>query len=128
MAEEGIVGRGVLLDVHRWRLSQTPPIPYDAFSGAAIPLSHLIATAEAQGTTIQFGDILLVRSGFFVEQDARTEEQLHVLKGVHPPCLSGVEQSKDVLKWIWERFSAVAGDMPGFECWRSLYPSFSSFS
>jgi hypothetical protein len=32
--------------------------------------------------------------------------------------MSGVEQSEEMLKWIWENFSAVAGDHPTFECWR----------
>ena len=63
MAEHGIVGRGVLLDYHSWRLAQDPPIPYDAFKQGSISLKHLKATAKAQGTEIKFGDILIVRSG-----------------------------------------------------------------
>jgi hypothetical protein len=63
IAEQGIVGRGILLDFHSWRLAQDPPIPYDAFKSGSIPLKYLKATAEAQGTEIQFGDILLIRSG-----------------------------------------------------------------
>lgn len=63
MAEHGIVGRGVLLDFHSWRLSQDPPIPYDAFQQGSIPLKYLKATAESQGTEIKFGDILIIRSG-----------------------------------------------------------------
>lgn len=65
MAEQGIVGRGILLDFHSWRLAQDPPIPYDPFKTGSIPLKYLKATAEAQGTEIKFGDILLIRSGEF---------------------------------------------------------------
>jgi hypothetical protein len=63
MAEQGIVGRGVLLDFHSWRLAQTPPIPYEPFQTGSIPLKYLKAVAEAQGTEIHFGDILIIRSG-----------------------------------------------------------------
>jgi len=34
-----------------------------------------------------------------------------------PPGLGGVEQSDEVLKFIWENFSAVASDHPSFERW-----------
>lgn len=63
MAEQGIVGRGVLLDFHSWRLEQDLPIPYEPFETGSIPLKYLKATAEAQGTEIKFGDVLIIRSG-----------------------------------------------------------------
>lgn len=63
MAQKGIVGRGVLLDFHSWRLRQSPPVPYEAFEAGSIPLKYLLATAEAQGTEIKFGDVLFIRSG-----------------------------------------------------------------
>src|SRR5271168_2807197 len=63
MAEHGIVGRGILLDFHSWREAQDPPIPYDAFKTSSVPLKYLKATAEAQGTDVKFGDILIIRSG-----------------------------------------------------------------
>jgi len=65
MAEHGIVGRGVLLDYHSWREAQDPPIPYDAFENGDVPLTDLLAVAEAQGTEIKFGDILFTRTGMF---------------------------------------------------------------
>lgn len=61
MSEHGIVGRGVLLDFHSWRLEQG--IEYEAFKTGSIPLSYLKAVAEKQGTEIKFGDILIIRSG-----------------------------------------------------------------
>jgi hypothetical protein len=48
----------------------------------------------------------------------KTKEELSKLRKTLPPPLSGVEQSEEMLKWIWENFSAVAGDQPSFECWR----------
>lgn len=122
MAEHGIVGRGILLDYHSWRLAQTPPIPYEPFATGSIPLSHLLATAAAQGTEIKFGDILLIRSGYLAAQNAKSEAELSALKDVMPPTFSGVAQSEDMLRWIWEHFSAVAGDQPSFECWPTQQP------
>lgn len=61
MAEQGIVGRSILLDFHSWRLEQG--IEYDPFKTGSIPLKYLIAVAEAQGTETRFGDILIIRSG-----------------------------------------------------------------
>ena len=46
--------------------------------------------------------------------NAKSEELASVL----PPPLSGVEQSEEMLEWIWDNFAAVAGDQPSFECWR----------
>ena len=64
-AEKGIVGRGVLVDYHAWRLSQTDPKhkDFNHFETTAIALEDLQACLKAQGTEIKFGDILLVRSG-----------------------------------------------------------------
>ena len=138
MAEQGIVGRGVLLDFHSWRLAQDPPIPYEPFKTGSIPLKYLKATAEAQGTVIKFGDILIIHSGdlkfehcwkigcadteagYMAAQSQKPESELSALKDVMPPVFSGVEQSEEMLRWIWENFSAVAGDQPSFECWRML--------
>ncbi|RFU33939.1 hypothetical protein B7463_g2415, partial [Scytalidium lignicola] len=117
MAEKGIVGRGILLDYHSWRLAQNPPIPFDSFSSTSIPLSHLLAVAESQGTEIKFGDILILRTGFFPALEAKSEAEVTQLKAGNPPSFGGVEQSMEMVQWIWENFSAVASDHPTFECW-----------
>jgi len=46
-------------------------------------------------------------------------------KDEHPPHLTGVEQSEEALRWIWENFLAVDGDQPSFGVWRMSSPSFS---
>lgn len=60
-SEKGIVGRGVLLDYHSWRIKKG--LPFDAFQSASIPLSQLKEIAKEQGVEIKFGDILLLRVG-----------------------------------------------------------------
>ena len=63
--EKGIVGRGILVDYHSWRLEQTDPAykNFDAFETSPVPLEDLKACLAAQGTEVKFGDILIIRSG-----------------------------------------------------------------
>jgi len=47
----------------------------------------------------------------------KSSEEIVELSKVNPPGFSGVQQSEEMLQWIWDNFSAVAGDQPSFECW-----------
>lgn len=38
-----------------------------------------------------------------------SRDKIETKAKVKPPPLSGVEQSEEILEWIWENFSAVAG-------------------
>ncbi|KAL6718344.1 hypothetical protein ACLMJK_004433 [Lecanora helva] len=114
-AAKGIVGRGVLLDFHSWRTANK--VAYDPFQTGSITLEQLKAVARYQGTEIRFGDILMIRSGYIAAFNQLSTEQAQAYASVVPPPLSGIEQSEDVLQWIWENFAAVSGDQPSFECW-----------
>lgn len=57
------MGRGVLLDFHRWRLANN--IDMEIFKDNSIPVKYLKAVAESQGTEIKWGDILIVRVGMY---------------------------------------------------------------
>lgn len=61
-SEQGIVGRGVLLDYESWRKVKGGEF-HDAFKPGSIPLKDLKAVAEWEGVEIKFGDILIIRSG-----------------------------------------------------------------
>jgi hypothetical protein len=116
-AEKGIVGRGILLDYHEWR--QANNVPHDPFKSVSIPLKHLKAVLESQGTELKFGDILIIRSGYMHSYNQKSKQEIAELAKAQPPAFAGVEQSEEMLQWIWENFAAVAGDHPGFECWPS---------
>ena len=130
------MGRGILLDFHTWRLANN--ISYEPFQTGSIPLEYLKATAEAQGLEIKFADILIIRSGkfaviststlqyvlsntqgFMATYNALQQHEIEALARIVPPQVSGVEQSDEMMEWFWENFSAVAGDQPAFECWRT---------
>ncbi len=92
---DGIVGRGVLLDVPRHRgVAWLEP-------GEAILPEELDATCAAQGIGLEVGDILLVATG----RDARRDEhgpwdpQTVGLAGLDPECIP----------WLADRDPAVVG-------------------
>lgn len=117
MSDRGIAGRGILLDYHTWR--QKHGIAHEPFKRGSIKLEHLLAVAKEQDLEIRFGDILFIRTGFTAAYNALSRDEKQALAASVPPELTGVEQSEDVLEWVWNHFSAVAGDQPAFECWRA---------
>lgn len=117
-SKHGIVGRGILLDYHSWRVKHG--IQHDPFKTGQITLEHLKTVAKEQGTQIKFGDILIIRSGYLLAFAQLSVEEKQTLTRVQPPSFTGVEQTEEVLQWVWENFSCVSGDQPTFECWRTL--------
>jgi kynurenine formamidase len=95
VAREGIVSRGVLLDIPRLR-----GVPW-LEGGAEIGPDELAAAEREQGVRVEAGDILLVAGG----RDARREHEgpwsplEGGLAGLHPECIP----------WLRERDVAVLG-------------------
>ncbi|KAL6244443.1 hypothetical protein RBB50_008685 [Rhinocladiella similis] len=124
----GVMGRGVLVDFRAW-MDEGPGKDvvaadggFEAFHTSGIKFEWLLETLKWQnGTQPRFGDILVVRSGFFKEYRRLVADgddaEIQRLVKMSPPGLGGVEQSDQVLRWIWEHFSAVASDHPSFERW-----------
>jgi kynurenine formamidase len=107
----GIVGRGVLLDVARFKgvshLSQ----------GQVVTLADLLATAAAQGVTIEPHDLLLVRTGWlghFEEGESNRADE----DGFSEP---GLQYDEDLVDWFFEReIPLLATDGFTNECWIDL--------
>jgi kynurenine formamidase len=109
LAENGICGRGVLLDMAA--LKGQPLIP-----GTPIFIKDLEAAEKQQKVRVESGDILFVRNGagFANSRERRS--------GLHPECLV----------WLHERQIAVLGSdgdsdvapLAGFERWASAMHSF----
>ena len=108
IAERGVVGRGVLLDIGALRGGKLAP-------GTAIMVSDLEEAARHQGTVIRSGDILIVRTG------AGTENTRDRRAGLHPECLMWVKE-KQIALLMSDGDSDVA-PLPGFERWASAFHS-----
>lgn len=114
-ATQGIVGRGVLLDVARH--AELLGEPFDPFAERPITAAELIAVAEQQNVEVRPGDVLCVRTGWasaykVLEPAARPR----ISRGGPPPGFAGLsaEQATAALLWDW-RISAVAADNPAVE-------------
>jgi kynurenine formamidase len=102
---EGIVGRGVLVDVPR-ALGRDTLEP-----GHAVTPEEIEQTAEAQGVSIGEGDVVLLRTGRWHETDDEpaahgADEAVsddpahwHAMSGWHPACMA----------WLHERNVAMIG-------------------
>ncbi|HEY1732922.1 MAG TPA: cyclase family protein, partial [Acidimicrobiales bacterium] len=106
-ADRGIVGRGVLVDVARQR--ERAGRPLDHAAGEPITVDLLDETLAAQGVGLSPGDLLLVRTGY--------PSYLAGLGGPHPAAVAGLEQSHEMLAWLWDhRIPLVASDNTALEC------------
>jgi len=117
-AEHGIVGRGILVDFERWRQQQSSDheaYKLECMQAHPIKLSWMKEILKEQGTEVKFGDIFIIRSGWMAAYHKLTDEDILEITKTNPPPICGVEQDEETLKWIWENFSAVAGDQPAFE-------------
>ena len=114
-AEQGIVGRGILLDYHAWRLKNN--VQHSAFETGSISAQTLRHVAKDQGTEIKFGDILIVRSGYLDAYSKLSRQEIEAMRSKQPLTFTGVEQSEEMMEFMWENFSACAADHPSWEAW-----------
>lgn len=111
----GIVGRGILLDYLAW--AKLNHITYSPTEAHAITVRELERVAKHQGTELQPGDILLIRSGFVKWHNEATFSE-RVKGTAEGSAWAGVEGSEESVRWFWDRrFAAVGGDANVFECW-----------
>lgn len=89
IAERGVVGRGVLVDMARHRGKE------HLAKGETFDHTDLIAAAEAQGVAIEPHDVLLVRSGFVPYWYTTTPEQFY--EGFNEP---GLTYSRELVQWF----------------------------
>ncbi len=111
-AERGLAGRAVLVDVARWRESIGRPI--DGGTSELITPEDLDGTLAAQGTTIDTGDVLLLRTGWTTwYRNADIETRNALPAQLHAP---GLRPSQDMLRWLWNHHvAAIGADNPAVE-------------
>jgi hypothetical protein len=97
------VGRGVLLDVGRWRAAQGRPIQLD--SADPIELSDLDGCLDAQGVTLEPGDVLLMHTGWVdwyrgLDSDGRAALAAN-------PATPGIRAGRKSAAWLWDHHIAA---------------------
>lgn len=117
MKRGSIAGRGVLLDYYAY--SQHARRKYGLINCVhSITYQDLVDCAKYQGTEIREGDLLFVRSGFWVGYKHLTEEEKTAWGAAAPrDCKAvGVEATRAMARWLWESgIAACAGDAPAWE-------------
>jgi kynurenine formamidase len=110
-AQKGIVGRGVLVDVERFRRAG---VPLDPFAGEAIDAAELREVVAAQGVELEPGDILCVRTGWVAGY--RALDDAGRVELAEEPRSSGLRADEDMARWLWDsHFAAVCLDNPAVE-------------
>ncbi|OZF01268.1 cyclase family protein [Rhodococcoides fascians] len=100
-----IVGRGVLLDVARYRDAVGRPVDHE--QGEGIDIADLDATAEHNGIDPSSGDLLVIRTGWadWFLNDA-TELQREIVRS-NRTC-TGISQSTEAIEWFADHEVALA--------------------
>ena len=115
-AKRGLVGRAVLADVGRWRAAVGRPIEYDQ-SDLIMP-DDIVETLGAQGTTLETGDVLLLRTGWvgwYEQQPASVRARLGDREQLRAP---GLPHGEATAEFLWDlHIAAIAADNPAVEVW-----------
>jgi hypothetical protein len=115
-ARRGIVGRGVLCDIGRWRAAQGRPLQYD--QADPIEPDEIEQCLSAQGVALQEGDVLLLRTGWvgwYEQQPPDVCERLARSSELAAPGLRSGERLAEVL---WDlHIAAIGCDNPAVEVW-----------
>lgn len=106
-AARGLAGRAVLIDVGRH-------LGLDASSSYGITTTDLDATLAAQGTTLEVGDVVLLRTGWTAWYRAADEATRRALPGdLKAP---GLLPGEGMLRWLWDHHvAAIGSDNPALE-------------
>lgn len=111
----GIITRGVLADVARYRESVGRPL--DMREPDPIEIEDIEGALAAAGATVERGDILLVRTGWIEWLLSLPDDERAVAAKV--PASPGLRSGPAFLEYLWDlHVAAVAGDNPALE----IYP------
>lgn len=114
-AAQGIIGRGVLLDVQRHLAQQGRE--YDPMAEFSVTAELLAEVAASQRVDVRRGDILCVRFGWvarYRQLDETGRQAYAALPGSPPFAGLAADESTAAALWNWQ-VAAVACDNPGAE-------------
>lgn len=115
-ARRGLVGRAVLVDVGRFREADGRALRMA--EPDMIEPADVLGAIEAQGVTVETGDVLLLRTGWvawYREQDEGVRRRLGDPTASAAP---GLRPGREVAAMLWDlHIAAVASDAPALEVW-----------
>ena len=112
VAKHAIAGRGILLDIPRWR--ESAGIPWDPFSGECIEVEEIIQIMSAKDVQTQPGDILCVRTGWLTKY--RSLQNLSEPLPNSDTPFSGIASHHSMARFLWNnQFAAICSDNPAVE-------------
>jgi kynurenine formamidase len=93
---------------------------YDPLSHRKITAAEFTACAEAQNVKFEYGDILIVRTGWseaYKALDQKGREEVGS-KAYLELTFAGLDRARDMVEILHDNyFSAVGSDAPSFESW-----------
>jgi len=115
-ARRGIVARGVLADIGRWREAQGRPIQYDE-PDAVMP-DEVRACLADEGCEVGEGDVLLIRFGWIAWYLTTDADKRASLGDRSTFRSAGLHPGEDTWRMLWNMHIAALGcDNPGVEIW-----------
>ncbi len=107
-------GRGVLIDAYGYRKSQGKAV--EPLQLGAYTIAELEAALVWQGTKLQPGSILLVRTGWMEHYEQLSAEGKRDIAPFDKVASIGIERSRETAAWLWNnRVAAIGTDCPGVE-------------
>jgi kynurenine formamidase len=108
------VGRGLLIDAFAYRKAKG--IPVNALQREVYTLADLKAALEHQGSTLEPGTILLVRTGWMESYEKLNADEKRAIAPMEKMRSAGIEASREMVAWLWNnRVAAVGTDCPAVE-------------
>lgn len=111
-----VVGRGVLIDVCKYRNEQKRPI--NALTNDRYTLRDIQDALKAQAKNLKPGSILLIRTGWMQAYERASEAEKKAMAPLESLKSCGIEDTREMVAWFWDnRVAAVGTDCPAVEPW-----------
>lgn len=116
-ARRGIAGRAVLCDIGRWRAEQGRPLQY-AESDVIEP-DEILAALDAQGSPLDDGDVLLLRTGWTEWYEHETDAAMRAVAAERTSLKApGLPSGERTAEFLWDlHIAAIGADNPSVEVW-----------
>ena len=111
-----IVGRAVLADLGRWREAHGRALHYD--QPDPITPDDVLGCLRDQGTVVENGDVLLLRTGWLSWYRSLNGEQRRAVAEPTGLAAPGLVPGERTARLLWDlHVAAVAADNPALEVW-----------